>query len=410
MAKASRSLWAMRYREARGHAVILACLLWLAAAVIVGAGPGRRDLFGHLKGTDFVHFYTLGRIALHGPVAALYDGSAQHQLQSQWVPESESDSYVPVYPPQTALLFALFAWLPYGAGALAWAAVTATVYALAIRAAWRPTRAALSDVTFVVAAAAGFPPFWSLVLHGQTTTFPLIGFCLGWLALERGRSLLAGLALGLLAIKPQFGLVLAAVTLAAAEWAILVGVIVSVAAQLAAAMVLLGSDVVRAYIETLRQLPQLSKLLEPKPYQLHSIRAVTNLIPWVGTPLWLLLSGLVIWQALKVWRTTAPVRVRYGVMMIASVLVSPHLTIYDATVLALPLIWLGGWIEQEGRSRLAARYWPAVYWLVVTFLIPTALFIRLQVSVLVLAWLFVLVTRDVTAEAAVAGSPTPLAQ
>ena len=85
-------------------------------------------------------------------------------------------------------------------------------------------------------------------------------------------------------------------------------------------------------------------------------------------------------------------------MMIAGVLVSPHLTIYDATVLVLLLIWLGGWIEQERHSRLAARYWPAVYWLVVTLFIPTALVIRLQVSVLVLAWLFVLVTRDVTAD------------
>src|SRR5262245_37056324 len=124
----------MRYREARGHAIVLASILWLAAAVIIVAGPGRRDLLGHLKGADFVHFYTLGRIALNGPIAALYDGPLQHQWQSQWVPESETDSFVPVYPPQTALLFAPFAWLPYGVAALIWAAVTVLVYALAMRA------------------------------------------------------------------------------------------------------------------------------------------------------------------------------------------------------------------------------------------------------------------------------------
>jgi hypothetical protein len=391
--KSSRSLWAIRYREARGHAIVLACISWIAAAVIVLASPGRRDLMGHLKGADFVHFYTLGRIALTGQTSALYDGPAQHRLQTQWLPESAGDSFVPVYPPQTALLFAPLAWFPYGVAALLWAAATAAVYALVVRTAWRPARAALTDTTFVIAAAAGFPPFWSLVLHGQTTTLPLIGFCLGWLALERRRPFLAGLALGIVAIKPQFGLVLAAVAVICAEWALVAGVIASVALQTAAAGLVLGSSVVSAYLATVRQLPQLSPLLEPKPYQLHSIRAITSLIPWVGTPIWLLLSAVVIWQSVRVWRSAYPVRVRLGVLIVATVLVSPHLTIYDAAVLVLPLLWIGGWIETEGCLDLSATFWPAVYWLFVTFFVPTALFIRVQISVLVLGWLYVKVTK-----------------
>ena len=38
------------------------------------------------------------------------------------------------------------------------------------------------------------------------TTILLVACAAGWLALERGRPLLAGLALGVLALKPRFGL------------------------------------------------------------------------------------------------------------------------------------------------------------------------------------------------------------
>ena len=39
--------------------------------------PGLRDRSGQLKGTDFIHFYVLGSLALDGQAAALYDYRAQ---------------------------------------------------------------------------------------------------------------------------------------------------------------------------------------------------------------------------------------------------------------------------------------------------------------------------------------------
>jgi len=393
MAVSRRSLWSIRSREARGHAIVLACITWLATAVIVFGRPGYRDLVDHLKGADFVHFYTLGRIWLSGESPRLFDQEAQHELQAQLVPESAGDLFVPVYPPQTALIFAPFAMFSYGIAALLFAATNALIYALIVRAAWLPARSVLSDTTFVIAATAGFPPFWSLVMHGQTTVFPLAGFCLGWLALERQRPFLAGLALGLITIKPQFGLVLAVVAVVCGERWLIGGVLASVAAQMAVVWLVMGPAVITDYVQTLERLPQISAMLEPRPYQLHSIRAITNLMPSrIGTPIWALASVAAIVQAVRVWKVAQPVRVRFGVLILATVLVSPHLTIYDATVLVLPLLWIGGWIAATGRTDLAATFWPATYWLVVTLFIPTALLIRVQLSVIVLAWMFVKLT------------------
>src|SRR5580765_8474145 len=48
--------------------------------------PGLRDRNGNLKGTDFLHFYTLGSLALEHRGEALYDMGGQAALAAQRVP------------------------------------------------------------------------------------------------------------------------------------------------------------------------------------------------------------------------------------------------------------------------------------------------------------------------------------
>ena len=81
---------------------------------------------------------------------------------------------------------------------------------------------------------------------------------------------------------------------------------------------------------------------------------------------------------------------RVGVVVLASVLVNPHLTVYDATVLVLPLLWIGGWIETSQGRALEWRpaYWSAVYWLFAAFLVPLAFLIKVQCSVFLMLWMF----------------------
>jgi hypothetical protein len=62
--------------------------------------------------------------------------------------------------------------------------------------------------------------------------------------------------------------------------------------------------------------------------------------------------------------------------------------VYDATILALPLIWIGADIVEHRQPADADRFLTSVYWIFVTFLAPTALAIKLQVSVLLMTWIF----------------------
>jgi hypothetical protein len=224
--------WPRSARHAKGHAIVLAVMMWIFAAVVSFTGAGDRGIAGPLKGADFVQFYTLGHLAADHRLSAMYDMVALHEAQAALVPASGVDLYPPVYPPQIPALFIPVRGWSYQGALFAWTALTIVGYGLIVWSAWRRVAGVLSDRVFVVAAAAAFPPFWSLVLHGQVTVLVLAAFWAGWLALERRRRFLAGVAFGMLAIKPQFGIPLAVVVLTSGEWAMMLGAITAVGAQM----------------------------------------------------------------------------------------------------------------------------------------------------------------------------------
>jgi alpha-1,2-mannosyltransferase len=389
--------WPRSARHAKGHAIALAVMMWIFAAVVSFTGAGDRGIAGPLKGADFVQFYTLGHLAAEHKLSAMYDMVALHDAQAALVPASGIDLYPPVYPPQIPTLFIPVRGWSYQRALFAWTLLTVAGYGLIVWSAWRRVSGVLSDRAFVVAAAAAFPPFWSLVLHGQVTVLVLAAFWAGWFALERRRRFLAGLAFGMLAIKPQFGIPLAVVVLASGEWAMMLGAITAVAAQVAAVWMVLGPDVFREYAHALPITLIYADQLEAKPFLSHSIRAVTRLVPnAIGVPVWVAVSGALLWMTVRVWRSAAPVHVRVGAVILAAVLVNPHLIIYDATVLALPLIWFGAYMQEHARTGDATRFWKTVYWLYAALFAPTAAAIGLQLSVVLMVAVMVIVVREVS--------------
>ncbi len=396
-----RLRWPRSARQAKGHAAVLAVILWILAAVVGFTGTSDRGIAGPLKGADFVQYYTLGHLASAHRIDAMYDPALYHQAQVDVIPESSREIYPPVYPPQVAVMFAPVTGLSYQGALLIWCLLTIGGYALIVWSAWRPVADLLPDRAFVIAAAAAFPPFWSLILHGQVTLIVLAAFWAGWLALERHRPWLAGFAFGLLAIKPQFGIPLAVVVLACGEWSMLAGAVASVIAQAAAVWLMLGPDAFTAYADFIPTMIAYADFLEAKPFLSHSLRAVTRLAPnWIGVPLWATVSAMVLWYTVRAWRSQAPLRVRLGIVVVASALVNPHMIIYDLTVLALPLVWFGAYVQEPARDKHASAYWMLVYWLFVTTFMPTAAAIGVQASVLVLVALLALVVRAAQDDAA----------
>jgi alpha-1,2-mannosyltransferase len=395
--KRRRTWWMVTAREARSHAILLAVTTWLVSLVITFGGSGRMSLVGVMNAPDFVHFYTFGRLSKEHRIRDAYDWEKFHAEQISIVPESANLIYPPVYPPQAAVLFIPFSKLSFGAAAAVWTLVTVIGYGFVVWRAWHTVREWLPDRVLVFAAAAGSPPFWSTVMNGQVTIVVLVACFCGWIALEYNQRFWAGAALGLLAMKPQFGVPFAAIVLARRDWQMALGAVVSITAQAFVVWWVLGPDAFAGYAAMLPTIAAHADELEAKPFQSHSIRALTRLLPeWIGAPLWIATSGMVLWKTAKAWTTDVPLTVRFGLVILAAVLVNPHLIVYDAAILVLPLIWFGAWLIQQRTandnphaSTLSVEaYGALLYGLVLVFIAPTAAVVGIQISVLLLLWLF----------------------
>jgi Glycosyltransferase family 87 len=396
--RSAQSFWTFGYREARAITGIVAVVLWVLAATFLFAGSTARSIAGPLKGGDFIFFYTLGAVAPAGDPALLYDIDRLHARQTALLPESAPEVYLPVYPPHLALLFVPFASLPYIIAAVIWTVVIIAVYAWVVRTTWQSCREALPDGAFVALAAAAFPPFWSLVLHAHNTIIPLTLFFLACRALQRDRRFVSGLLLGGLGLKPTFGVALAVVVTVTREWSMMAGILTSALLQFAAVFAAFDGDAVGQYVRFMLRVLTVEHLIEPKPFEMHSMRALTRLVPEpLDTVLWLIASAVVLERTVRVWTSGAPVAVRMGMLVLASVLVSPHLFMYDATVLALSILWIGQWIQTDQRARraLANWFWSVNFWLGFAFLLPVARLVYVQPSVLLMAWMLVRIAKHV---------------
>jgi alpha-1,2-mannosyltransferase len=185
-----------------------------------------------------------------------------------------------------------------------------------------------------------------LIAWGQTSAMALVCFTLLFFALRGGREFLAGLALGLLIFKPQLGLAAAIVFLCTFRWKILAGALVSALAELTVGVVYYGLGPLREWLRVLWNLPHLLPLLEPRVYQTYSLRTFwAMIVPWpsLSLTLFLVSAALVCVLAVKCWRNDFALPLRYSVLLLASVLISPHLTVYDLVILAPAFLFVSDW-------------------------------------------------------------------
>src|SRR6266446_10935081 len=251
-------------KRIRIHGLLLAVCLWTIYAVDIST-PGLRDRYGLVKGTDFLHFYTLGSLALRGRGDLLYDMRAQAVGVRERIPQAAGDVYLPLYGPQVSLLFAPLARLPYGWALTTWLSFNVVIYALCCYAIWKRCANLRSYGWTVLILALAFPGFFHLILWGQTSGLALLCFTLAFLALNKNRPYLAGLAIGSLIFKPQLGMAAAVIFLFAQEWKVIAGAILAALAQLSIGWLYYGTPVMREYLSALMNVRDVLPMLEPRP-------------------------------------------------------------------------------------------------------------------------------------------------
>jgi hypothetical protein len=374
-------------KRLRAHGTILALCLWSVYLWNI-AMPGILDRAGNLKGTDFLHFYTLGSLALAHRGADLYNMRAQAELAAQRVPAAAGIRYLPLYPPQVSILFAPFAQLSYLWALVLWLTLSALIYGLCCGAVWRACPNLRNYKLTVLVLAPACPAFWHLIAWGQTSALALACFTLAFFALRAQRELLAGLAFGCLFFKPQLGLAVAIVFLITLRWKIVAGALLSALAQLSVAWLYYGPAPLREWMRVLLDVPHSLPLLEPKPYQTHCLRTFWSmLVPWSSASFTLYVITALLISALTVacWRSRMPLSLRYSALLLSTVLLAPHLTVYDLVILAPAFLLVSDWVVTQSDNATPHLKLLLYLAFALPLLGPLARWTHLQLSVLAMA-------------------------
>jgi alpha-1,2-mannosyltransferase len=331
----NHELW-LTAKRLRVHGTILAVCLW-SLYIWTIATPGLRDRNENLKGTDFLHFYTLGAIAAEHRGEDLYDMNTQATLAAQRVPQAAGIKYLPLYPPQVSILFAPLAHLPYSSALAMWWAFSAAIYAVCCYCVWQACPNLQDKGSLVIILAVAFPGFFHLIAWGQISALALLCFTLIYFLLRVQREFLTGVVLGCLIFKPQLGLATAVVFISAGMWKAILGAVLSATAELSLGVLYYGMEPLRHWIDMLWHVRRVLPLLEPKPYQTHSLRTFWMLlVPWndLSLALYVVSAAVMLGLTITTWRRSSVLALRYSSLLLATVLVAPHLTVYDLVILA----------------------------------------------------------------------------
>ena len=340
----SATAWLTPSRN-RAHAFLLALCLWGVCAVDF-ATPGLFDRAGNIKYQDFLPSYISARFITQSRATELYNDQAAADAMQAVIRQPNHVRLPNLYGPQVGLFFVPLARFSFPVAARIWVAASLFVYFGCIYLVWRSCPSLRPHFATVAISAIAFPPLFHFFVRGQTSALVLACFTAAYFAFRSYSKWLAGVALGFLFFKPQFLVAIPIVLLLARAWKEFAGLVVAAGAQFAFTRIYFGAAVMHAYFDALRHVSRGGVELSLAPIQMHSLRSFWSLlIPWpeVALALYVLSSIVVIAVAAVVWKSSAPLAIRFSAFTLAAVLVNPHLFVYDLLVLAPVLLLLVDW-------------------------------------------------------------------
>ena len=193
-----------------------------------------------------------------------------------------------------------------------------------------------SDPLWLLLALA-FPAVLVNIGHGQNglLTAALVG---GALAILDRRPIVAGILFGLLAYKPQFGLMIPVVLAASGRWRTFSSAVATVALLAAAATLVFGWQVWHAFLESTR-FTRLVVLEQGDPgwYKMQSVFAWARMwgapIPVAYALQGAMVTGLAA-ALIGLWRSATPFPLKAAALCLATILATPFTFDYDMMVLA----------------------------------------------------------------------------
>jgi hypothetical protein len=375
-------------------ACIAAMILFLARAWNFWVESG---LFYSL-GLDYASYGASAEVVSQSGWPLLYDKEVHTQVFEKWLAggldRSDPSTFV-AWPYPAPFLLPFFVTNLFGhlGGFVAWTVISIVLYAAIVRGFAEPGR---NDPATSLAPFAFLPFLYNLYI-GQLVILMSFGLYRAMRSFEDGRDRAAGCWLGLLLVKPQFGLILAPILLVKRRWSALAGLCAVAAVLAGSTFALVGVDGMRDYREMarffsgFRQVPRIVY-----PWDMINIRGLlVQALPasWgedQATRAVLVLSALMTLSLIAVWRGPwQPRSERFARQMLGTMIVvvftSFHSHIHAATLLVVPLL-----AAQRGRADAdLLRNLSVLFMLVPTFSVA------LNANLVLGAWLLMIVMAGI---------------
>ncbi len=318
----------------RVYSVIVLAVAVLATAVWVALADGAIDRNGKPLGTDFSNVYAAGTLVWQGKAADAYDPPLQHAAEIAVFGGRDVPFYGWHYPPFFLVIAALVATVPYLWGLVLWQLASFIAYCAATRAIL-PRRE-----TLLVASA--FPAVFVNIGHGHNgfLTTALLGGAL--LQLHR-RPWVAGVLIGLIAYKPQFGVLIPLALMAGGYWRTMAGAALTVMVLIAISTMMFGTSIWQAFADSTAFTRDV--VLEQGGTGWPKIQSVFSAMRMWGADVsfaYVAQGMLALGVALGLiwlWRSDAAFALKASALAIGSLLATPYVLDYDLVVLAIAIAW-----------------------------------------------------------------------
>jgi hypothetical protein len=282
--------------------------------------------------TDFANVYAAGKLVLQGHPATAYDWDAHKHVEEIVLSQSFDGYFGWHYPPPFLFVAAILAKLPYAVAFAGWMAVSFIPFLLTIR--------ALTQHRMGWLIACAFPVTLVNAMIGQNgfLTASLIG---GTLFLMPKRPLLAGVCLGLLTYKPQYGLLFPLVLMAAGYWRTFFAAAVTAIFVALMSWLAFGAETWAAFFEWLPRASQ--AFLSDGFAEFGKMQSALSLTRFLGGGVkvaWAIqwsVTGTVAVALFLLWRSRIPYEIKAAALATGTLLATPYLYLYDMVVLAIPM-------------------------------------------------------------------------
>jgi hypothetical protein len=308
--------------------IVLAVLLAISATFVALCVQSIVTAAPPYKFGDFQALWTSGFLAHIGEPTTSYDPQTLHLRQVALGMRADEHNPFP-YPPIFLLFLAPLGGLSRVAAFALFMGVTFAGYL------WASTGGRWRDWPALLGAIAA-PATGVNLIFGQSG-FLAGGLMLGGLNLVERRPIVAGVLFGLLAYKPQLGVLVPVVLVAARCWRALAAACATVVACAAAATVAFGANIWAAWISSLLDYSRMTMVDRLMPTVAGSLRSAgaPDAVALAAQAVVAIAVGVVVWRACRGGINPRAV----ALTVVGAFLATPHALNYDLPMTTAAVVW-----------------------------------------------------------------------